>query len=402
MMLADPTKLLPPHIRRVTERATPIVTIARRAAEARDAGTDLVRCDIGQIAGVKPDDEVLYGPPNGLVELRGAVAELYNLSLHLTDPLAHENVAITTGAAEALSLLFACFAYQKRIGVPRAHWENYANGVALADGQMVLIDFFDEHGSFSAERIAAQIKGHGLSALLANFPHNPTGAVLDAAETAALARVIVDANIVGIADEVYARLRYDAVPPQSLLPHAPDHVISIGSASKEYLLPGARVGYVVSRHADFTDRICRRLTRANSASPNVLGQRALLERMTVDVEDMRAGREPRTLGAVRRAMQTRRDSLLAVLQKHDMAPPGRKPQGTIFMMAAVPPWWDGDDATFSEAALSGGFFSSIPGSAFGLPGCVRLSFGTLTDADIENLDHRIERFRTQFRKDTRS
>ena len=48
----------------------------RRSLQARRAGSDLVRCDIGQIVGVRPEDEGLYGPPLGLEETRAAVADL--------------------------------------------------------------------------------------------------------------------------------------------------------------------------------------------------------------------------------------------------------------------------------------------------------------------------------------
>src|SRR5690606_33589125 len=138
-----------------------------------------------------------------------------------------------------------------------------------------------------------------------------------------------------------------------------------------------------------TDRVLRRLIRASSASPNVLGQQALLERIGPDLEDMRAGRPPRLLTSIRGEMKRRRDALLAVLTRHAMAPSGRSPEGTIFLMADVPTWWDGDDVSFCDHALNQGFFSSIPGSAFALPGTFRLSFGALTVADIAKLDDKM-------------
>ncbi len=387
--LASVDQLLPAHIRQVTERETPIPTIAQRAAASLHDGGTLVRCDIGQIIGVRPDDEVLYGPPVGLAETRAAIAELYNLSFGLQSPLELENVAMCTGAAEGLSILFRCFAHDKNVGLARGHWENYRNGVDMAAGRAHVVDFFDSDGAFSPARLSAQIRELDLALLVANFPCNPTGAVLDAAETEQLARVACETGVVVIADEVYARLRYDHQPPQTLLAHAPDNVISLGSASKEYLLPGARVGYVVSAHTDITDRVMRRLIRASSASPNVLGQRTLLERLGPDLEDMRAGREPRLLGEIRDEMKRRRHALLEVLGRHGMSPQGRTPSGTIFLMAALPTWWSGDDESFSEHALRGGYFSSIPGTAFGLPGSFRLSFGALTLDDIALVDDKL-------------
>lgn len=387
-------ELLPADLRRVVDRETPIPTLAGLAAEARLGRPEFVRADIGQVVGVDPEAEVLYGPPVGLAPLREAVAELYGRTFGPAAAglgLTGANVALCTGAAEALSLLFRCFGSAGRVvGLPRGHWENYLNGVDLAGGSSVVIDFFDAEGDLNPEGIERAVRAEGLSTLVANFPCNPTGAALSAQETAQLAAVARETGVVLIADEVYARLRYDGVPPQSLLPHAPGHVVAIGSASKEYQLPGGRAGWVVSARERLTDHVLRRLIRAGTASPNVLAQTRLLALVESDLGDLRVGRPtPRRLEALRDAMRDRRDALLAVLGCHAMPPvgrAGRKPAGTIFLVAALPPWWTGGDTAFCEAAISGGWFSAIPGSAFGLDPSVRFAFGSMTLADIRRLD----------------
>jgi aspartate/methionine/tyrosine aminotransferase len=397
-------QLLPPSVLRVAARETPIPTIAVRAKTKADQAPDLVRADIGQITNVDPSVEVLYGPPVGLEPLRAAIAETYTRSFGLgggalpgsPDGLRPENVVVCTGAAEGLSLLFKCFARDKAVGLPRGHWENYTNAVELADGRPVVVDYFDARGRLDAEGLARQIRDHGLSVLVANFPSNPTGAVLDEAESRALAAVVERAGVVLVADEVYARLRYDGAPPLSLLRFAPGHAVSVGSASKEYLLPGARVGYVVSTRPRLTDVVLRKLVRASTASPSVLGQTRLLELMQRDLEDLRAGREPGLVARIRDEMRARRDLLLEVLHRHGFATVGRpehEPAGTIFLMAALPPWWSGTDVELVDAALDEACVSAIPGAAFGLPGSVRLSFGAMRAADVARLDRNLQRFR---------
>lgn len=388
-------ELLDPHVLKVARRETPIPTIAERAKSAAATNPALVRADIGQIVGVDEQLEVLYGPPVGLTPLRDAVAELYTRSFRLEPALAAEHVTVCTGAAEALSLLFRCFGSGRRVGLPRGHWENYTNAVELAGGEAVVVDFFDEAGALDVAGLRRAIVDESLAVLLSNFPNNPTGAVLDERETRALAELVIEQDIVWIADEVYARLRYDGVAPESALRHAPGHAVSIGSASKEYLVPGARVGYVVSTRSDLTDRVLRKLVRANTASPSVLGQQQVQPMLAADLEDMRAGRAPRLATRIRSAMQARRDALLGVLERHGMRPvgrPGHRSEGTIFLMATVPDWWSGDDLAFAEAAIERGLFSAIPGSAFGLPGSVRLSFGATRLDDIERLDGHLAAF----------
>ncbi len=396
--------VLPEEIRGIVRRDTPIPTIAERAkAKKRDVPT-LVRGDIGQIVGVDDELEVLYGPPLGLEALRAVVAETYNLAFDLgggalesaPQGLTASNVAVCTGAAEALSILFRCFASGKTVALPRAHWENYRNGVEMAGGRVVFVDFFDDHGRLDVAAIARGIEAEDVAVLVVNFPCNPTGAVLDEEEFRELARLAERSGVIVLADEVYARIRFDGCAPQTLLKFAPGHAVSISSASKEYLHPGARIGYVVCAHEELTNQVLRKLIRANTASPNVLGQRRVLELMQPDLEDLRAGREPQLLTRIRDEVAARCELLLEVLERHGFTPVGRaghRPMGTIFLTAALPDWWNGDDISFSKAAIEAGCVSSVPGSAFGLDGSIRLSFGAMTRDDIRQLDRNLSEFR---------
>jgi aspartate/methionine/tyrosine aminotransferase len=395
---------LPAAVQRVAARETPIPSIAARARAVAARNPSLVRADIGQIAGLDPSLEVLYGPPVGLDTLRAALAETYNraFGLDLGDVpglsagLSPANVTVCTGAAEGLSLLFRCFAQGRVVALPRAHWENYANAVELAGGQTALVDYFDARGRLDLEGLERALTALGAQVLVANFPANPTGAVLSAEETRALAGLAERLGLVLVADEVYARLRYDGEAPQTLLRHAPGNAVVVASASKEYLLPGGRVGYVLSARSDLTDRVLRKLLRAHTASPNVLGQERLLATLTRDLGDLREGRPPTILTRVREAMKARRDALLPVLSRHGMTPvgrPGHAPQGTIFLMAQLPPWWTGDDNAFAQAALEDGVVSTVPGSAFGLSGAVRFSYGSMAEADIDRLDRNLAAWR---------
>lgn len=398
-----PEALLPLTLQKIVRKDTPIPTIAIQAVEKSRSFPGLVRADIGQISALEPSLEVLYGTPVGLEPLREVLAETFNRAVGwkernlpvLPEGLTAKHVAITTGAAEGLSILFRCFAQGKVVGLPRGHWESYTNGVELAGGTPVLIDYFNDEGRLDIYGLYRQIQEHGIGLLVINFPCNPTGAVLDEEETQALGQLLIHTGLVAIADEVYYRLRFDGHPPTSLLTAAPGHVVSVISASKEYLIPGARVGYVLSTQADLTDRILRRLIRAESGSPNVLGQQRLLSLMRPDLEDLRAGRPPGLLERIRVELGKRKAALVEVLRRHALDPVGRPkhdPQGTIFLMARVPSYWLGDDVHFARALLDAGVVSVVPGSAFALPNTVRFSFGGLDEAAIVRLEANLRAF----------
>lgn len=381
--------LLPADVRAVVDRPSAIPLISGRAGKIRAGKPDFVRGDIGQILGVDPDAEIPYGAPAGLDELRTCVAETWNVAMGIDPPLAKENVACVNGAAEGISILLRCFAHGRNVGIPRGFWENYTNGVELGGGTSVMVNYFDASGRLDLDGLRREIDRHELAVLLANFPANPTGAVLDEGEARDLAEMVREAGILMIADEVYTRLRYDGQAANSLLAHGRGHVVVVYSASKEYLIPGARTGFVLSPEPDLTDRVVRKLVRASAGSPNVLGQRLALERLSADLADLKAGRAPSFVTRVRDTMRKRRDALLGVLERHGIETVGRagtKPEGTIFLMAALPDWWKGDDEAFCERALELELFSAVPGSAFGLERCVRFSYGSLTDAQAATLD----------------
>ncbi len=84
-------------------------------------------------------------------------------------------------------------------------------------------------------------------AFLLNTPHNPTGRVFDAAETAAAAEACRASDLWLVSDEVYAGMRYGRpfLPPASL-PGMAGRTVTVGSLSKSHAMTGWRVGYAVS------------------------------------------------------------------------------------------------------------------------------------------------------------
>jgi aspartate/methionine/tyrosine aminotransferase len=203
---------------------------------------------------------------------------------------------------------------------------------------------------------------------------------------AALADLARERDLVLISDEVYNWMRYDD-RPRSLLAFAPERTIVVGAASKEYLVPGARTGFILCADETFSDQWMPRIIRATSSSPNVLGQRASLEMIAADVEDLEAGRMPRFLGAIKAELRRRRDRMAEVLHAAGFTIGGRLsdiPVGGICMLGRLPEGLN-DDASFLRTAMDRGLFSAIPGSAFGAPGYIRFGYAGIPLADIERL-----------------
>ena len=117
-----------------------------------------------------------------------------------------------------------------------------------------------------------------------NFPHNPTGKVIDRATFDAILRLAAEREIYVFSDEVYRGLEYD---PERTLPAAVEsdtHALSLGVMSKSYGLPGLRIGWIACRDAAVISRMERMkhyVSICNSAPSEVLATIALKARRTI-------------------------------------------------------------------------------------------------------------------------
>jgi aspartate/methionine/tyrosine aminotransferase len=386
-------RAMPPAMQNTVTSDPVIPQIAARAKAAAAANPGFVRGDQGQVVGVMPDREIYYGPSSGLPELRRLVARFWTLAYGLQgcsglpEPgLGPEHVAIVSGATEGVAIVMRLLAPGRTVGVQRYFWGNYRNIIAHAGGEIEVLDFFSEDGSFDRAGLAEAITSAGVGTVLVNFPANPTGDLLYDDELAALAELSRELDLVVVSDEVYNWIRYDDTP-RTLLALAPERTVVIGAASKEYLIPGARTGYVLSADPTFSGEWLPRLIRSTSSSPNVLGQRLAIEMLESDVADLEAGRAPAILGSIKEELRRRRDAMIEMLHSvgfHVVSRHNGVPQGGISLLARLPEAVR-DDLAVIETAIDMGRFSAIPGSAFGAPGCIRFGYAGIPIEGIERL-----------------
>ncbi|WP_300073604.1 pyridoxal phosphate-dependent aminotransferase [uncultured Ruegeria sp.] len=121
-------------------------------------------------------------------------------------------------------------------------------GVVRASGaEMVPVPLLPEHGfSMQAEDIAARITPRS-RAILLTTPHNPTGAILTAAEIVEIGQLAIAHDLWIISDEVYEELIFDGAQFVSPLanPELVNRVIGVSSISKSHAAPGFRSGWCV-------------------------------------------------------------------------------------------------------------------------------------------------------------
>ena len=185
-----------------------------------------------------------YPPGVGIQALRAAIAEHQQHWYALSYDLDTE-VLVTTGATEAIAAaMLALVEPGDEVVALEPFYDSYQATVAMAGGQLVPVTLRPSTFALDVDALRAAVSGR-TKVILLNTPHNPTGAVLSAAELAAVAALAVERDLVVVTDEVYEHLTFDgrAHIPLATLPGMRQRTLSIGSAGKTYSVTGWKIGW---------------------------------------------------------------------------------------------------------------------------------------------------------------
>ncbi len=192
-----------------------------------------------------------YAPMTGIPALRQAIAEkTRRLQGRKVDE--DSEITVCTGATEGLfSAIQAVVHPGDEVIVLDPAYDSYEPAVSLAGGitRHVPLTIAANGHDFV---IDWQRLGDALSPktrlLIVNFPHNPTGAVLSAADLDRLAELLRDTDCLLLSDEVYEHIVFDGEPHRSLLSHEElwHRTLVIASFGKTFHATGWKLGYCIA------------------------------------------------------------------------------------------------------------------------------------------------------------
>jgi len=196
------------------------------------------------------DSRNQYAPMSGTAALREQIASkterLYGRKIDV-----HSEITVTSGATEAL---FAAIAAIVRAGeeviVFDPAYDCYEPAIDLQGARAVHIPLTVPTFAIDWQRVRDAVTPK-TRMILINSPHNPSGAVLSAADLDELAAIVRDTDIVVLSDEVYEHIVYDGARHESVLrhPELAERSIVISSFGKTYHCTGWKVGYAVAPRA---------------------------------------------------------------------------------------------------------------------------------------------------------
>ncbi len=373
------------------------IAVAQKARELRAQGRDIISLGFGEpdfdtpdhikaagIAAIERGD-TKYPPVDGTAELKQAIIDKFKRDNSLDFNV--NEITVGNGAKQVLfNLMSAVLDEGDEVLIPAPYWVSYPDMVKIAGGQPVIINT-DEESDFkiTPRQLRAALTSKS-RLLLLNGPSNPTGKVYTEEEYEALGDVIREhARLVVACDDIYEHIYWADSPFRTLLnvcPDLADRTVVINGVSKAYAMTGWRIGYaggpetlmkgIKKVQSQSTSGACSISQAAAAAALN--GPQDCVEEMC-------------------RAFKSRYEYLVPALNEIDgVECPGCDGafyafpsfQGVIDRMDNI-----ANDVELSEWFLEHAGVAMVPGTAFGAPGHIRLSFAT----SLEQLQECVRRIR---------
>jgi len=375
---------------------SPTLAMGARARVLKARGVDVIDLSVGEPDADTPEaikeaavralaaGRTKYTPAAGLPELREAIAE--KLARVNGLPYRAENVLVTVGAKHAIFLALQALCNPgDRVLIPAPYWVSYADQASLVDAEPVILPTREEDGFKLRPEVLSEAV-QGARVLILNSPHNPTGAVYTPEELAALGEVLAEApGCWVISDEIYEPFVYDGARNESLLrlkPELQERAVVINGFSKAYAMTGWRLGYAAGPQP----LVAAMTTLQSHATSN-----ATTFAQVAAIEALQGSQA--SVETMVRTFRERRDLLLAGLRRL----PGLScptPQGAFYLFPKVSGLfgrtWRGQviqsSQQLAELLLEGAATATVPGTAFGTEGYLRLSYAASTERLAEALD----------------
>jgi aspartate aminotransferase len=364
-------------------KPSPTLAMTARAAKLKAEGKDIIGLAAGEPdfdtpahisdAGVEAIRKGVtrYTAVDGTAELKDAIIAKFKRD----NGLAYERAQILVSSGAKQTCFNACAALLDpgdECIIPAPYWVSYPDMALLSDGVPVSVYAGASQGyKITAAQLAAAITPRS-KLFIINSPNNPTGAAYTNAELRALGQVLVKhPQIVIASDEMYEHIYWAPEPFTSFAqanPELYDRTLTINGVSKSYAMTGWRIGYcggpqeIVSAMATVQGQ-----STSNASS---ISQRAATVALNSDQS---------CVFEMNKAFKARHDFVVARLN----AIPGFSclpGAGTFYAFANIEGAMRAlglkDDNEFAEFLLSNAGVAAVPGSGFGAPNHLRISFAT--------------------------
>ncbi|MEQ1580679.1 MAG: pyridoxal phosphate-dependent aminotransferase [Steroidobacteraceae bacterium] len=375
-------------------KPSPTVALTGRVAQLKAEGRDIIGLGAGEPdfdtpahiaeAGIEAIRKgfTRYTPVEGNADLKDAIIAKFKRENGID--YKRNQIIVSTGAKQTIyNLIMAVINPGDEAVIPAPYWVSYPDIVMLADGVPVMPYAGPDQGyKITPAQLEAAITPKTRLFIL-NSPSNPTGAAYTQAELRALGDVLVKhPQVIICTDDMYEHIYWAPEPFASLLTVCPelyDRTVTTNGVSKAYAMTGWRIGYCGGPVELVTAMSI--IQSQSTSNPSSIAQKAAVVALNGDQACVRE---------MNKHFKARHDFLVAGLNKLPGVSclPGA---GTFYAFAniekAIKQLGVKDDNAFAEHLLNNGGVAVVPGSGFGAPGHMRLSFA----CSLETLEEALKR-----------
>jgi aspartate aminotransferase len=373
------------------------LALSARAGAMKREGIDIVSLTAGEPdfptpahikkAGIEAIEKnfTKYTANKGIAELLEAIAAKFKNenNIHWSP----KEILVSSGAKHSIfNALQALCNPNDEVIIIAPYWVSYPEMVKLVDARPVILETdVDNEFKISPAQLEAAITDK-TKLLIFNSPSNPTGAVYTGNEVAAIAEIIAKTGIYVISDEIYEHLTYEGNRHISIgaYPEVKDLTVTVNGVSKAFSMTGWRLGYmggpaeIISLASKYQGQVT-----SNASS---IAQKAALCALTSSLDEVYAMRD---------AFQQRRDFIVDGLNSIPDVQCAT-PLGAFYVFPKFDTYFGkkhgsytiGNDIDLCEFLLVEGKVATVPGSAFGAPEYLRLSYASSME-DLEIGIHRL-------------
>ena len=375
------------------------LAMSQKSSELRAAGVDVINLSVGEPdfntpehikeAAKKAIDEnyTHYPPVPGYMDLRKAIAGKLRAENGVEfDP---SQIVVSAGAKHSLSnVIYALINPGDEVVIPTPAWVSYVEMVKLAGGKNVLVPAgIEQDFKVTPEQLEAAITPRTRMVLLCS-PSNPSGSVYTRRELQGLVKVLEKyPQIAILSDEIYEHINYTGeFASLASFPEIADRVVIVNGVSKAYAMTGWRIGFMAGPTA--VAKAVSKLQGQTTSGISTIAQKAALA----------AYEGPQQCVADMLAAFRRRRDLVVELGRRIPGLKVNEPQGAFYLFPEVSAYLGrrcGDrviatDDDLAMYLLEEGHVATVSGSAFCMPGYIRLSYAA-SDDQLREAFARIEK-----------
>jgi len=379
-------------------KPSPTLAVTNRAAELRAAGKDIIGLGAGEPDFDTPDHikqaainalnsgHTKYTAVDGTPSLKKAIIEKFKNDNGLTYE-ANQILVSCGGKQSFFNLALALLNKGDEVIIPAPYWVSYPDMVRMAEGEPVVVETtIESRFKVTAAQLEAAITDK-TRLFVINSPSNPTGVAYTKAELKALADVLLkNPHVMVATDDMYEHIMWNKEGFNNILnvcPELYDRTIVLNGVSKAYSMTGWRIGYA-GGPAKLIGAM-KKIQSQSTSNPTSISQYA--------AEAALAGDQNCVANMVKE-FKKRHDFVVSALNEISGVE-CIEGDGTFYVFPSAQKVIDGSDkfstdVEFAEYLLNEAGVAVVPGSAFGSPGNMRLSFATSMDI-LEDAIGRIRR-----------